>query len=317
MVRGNIFLCTVLMLLAKVGGKGSVKRLCHKNYKLVELLSDENERELKLYKAQVDGAKANEFVMIKVERVGSRPQLAMNEFDILDAVSDHANTIDLICTQKGRKHAYIVYEYCDSQDLWFQVMSNGPLAEEKVWGYLKQLVDVLSFLREKRIAHRDLKSDSILLTNGGKTIKLTDFDKAVQVPLNKKMKTVVGTPLYMSPERLSAEAYNLDSDLWSVGTLLYELLTGTTLFETVDGETVDDGTNRDQVFKSMRKYFDIYEQVRLTDLDDVVVSHEMSELVRRLLQPDPEDRIPFDDFQYIVEQHKEKRPCFFSSCPPK
>ena len=81
--------------------------------------------------------------------------------------------------------------------------------------------------------HRDLKLGNILIANGSKQIKIIDFGLAVKLEVGEQgeQMTMCGTPNYISPEVLERQPYGLQSDLWSLGCILYALLTGTPPFE--------------------------------------------------------------------------------------
>ena len=84
----------------------------------------------------------------------------------------------------------------------------------------------LAFLHSKKVIHRDLKSQNIFLGEGG-TPKLGDFGVAKRLNTAQPMAmSVVGTPLYLSPELCNGEAYDFATDIWAVGCLAYEICTG-------------------------------------------------------------------------------------------
>jgi serine/threonine-protein kinase ULK/ATG1 len=82
------------------------------------------------------------------------------------------------------------------------------------------------YLHANGIIHRDLKPANILVKNGG--CKISDFGLAKNMTHNAIMKSIVGTPLYMSPQLLNGTKYTSKSDLWSIGLIYYEMLHGQT-----------------------------------------------------------------------------------------
>jgi serine/threonine protein kinase len=83
-------------------------------------------------------------------------------------------------------------------------------------------------MHEKGIIHRDIKPENLLGQFG--TIKLCDFGWAVYAP-NENRKTMCGTPYYVPPEMLNKKVYDKAIDIWSIGVLMYEFLTGKCPFE--------------------------------------------------------------------------------------
>jgi serine/threonine protein kinase len=88
-------------------------------------------------------------------------------------------------------------------------------------------------MQSQGVMHRDLKLGNILITESENQVKIIDFGLAVKLELGEKgeQKTLCGTPNYISPEVLNSQPYGLQSDLWSLGCILYALLTGTPPFE--------------------------------------------------------------------------------------
>ena len=97
------------------------------------------------------------------------------------------------------------------------------LTEDELLNQFTQICLAMKHCHDKKILHRDLKSQNIFLTKKG-IVKLGDFGIArVLSNTRSKAKTVVGTPYYLSPEIIKSEAYSFKSDIWSLGVLLYEM----------------------------------------------------------------------------------------------
>ena len=94
---------------------------------------------------------------------------------------------------------------------------------------MKQILSGVVYLHRNSIVHRDLKPENMLYDNEGKLIKLTDFGSAIEIPKDKKMKTLVGSPYYIAPEVILGE-YTEKCDVWSCGVILYILLCGSPPF---------------------------------------------------------------------------------------
>eukprot|EP00397_Hematodinium_sp_SG-2012_P024073 GEMP01025059.1.p1 GENE.GEMP01025059.1~~GEMP01025059.1.p1 ORF type:complete len:556 (+),score=157.28 GEMP01025059.1:11-1678(+) len=132
---------------------------------------------------------------------------------------------EVFMTRRGR--LCICMEYCDGGDLHHKIKErNGvPLPEEEVKDGFIQLAFALRYVHENHILHRDLKSQNIFLHKEGQ-LKLGDFGIAKILTATKDYaKTMVGTPYYLSPEIIEEQPYNFRSDIWSLGVVLYEMLT--------------------------------------------------------------------------------------------
>jgi len=149
-------------------------------------------------------------------------------------VLNHPNIVrfrEVYKTKKGK--LCIVMDYADGGDLQSKIKEryktkdrNGRmnyLTEDQLLDWFTQICLAMKHCHDKKILHRDLKSQNIFLTKRG-IIKLGDFGIARVLSNTKsKAKTVVGTPYYLSPEIIKSEPYNFKSDIWSLGVLLYEM----------------------------------------------------------------------------------------------
>lgn len=116
-------------------------------------------------------------------------------------------------------------EYCDSGDL--RTYLKKPIKEKWCQFFFCQLANGLKYLDKYNILHRDIKPKNILLTNKKKVLKIADFGFAKKQSKNIKLhETICGSPLYMAPEIMENNKYNNQTDLWSIGMILYEMLYG-------------------------------------------------------------------------------------------
>ncbi|KAJ5080092.1 ovarian-specific serine/threonine-protein kinase lok-related [Anaeramoeba ignava] len=179
---------------------------------------------------------------------------------------EHENCVELFFIEpedyQNADLIYIVMEYCD------------------ILG--------LEYLYESEIVHRDLKPENILLQKNidskfGYTFKLTDFDFARTIPRFEnailQMETQVGTRLYMAPEMLSSDPYTSNVDLWSLGAILYEIITGNPAFQGFGIQDI-----REQIK-------DLSEKKSLPKDYIKIVGKECNDLVEKLLTVDPHSRI--------------------------
>lgn len=128
---------------------------------------------------------------------------------------------------------HIVTEFADGGTL-ADFLITGDYDEEMIWSWLVQLVDALHFLHSQRVLHRDLKPANVFVKRHtrGLWVKLGDFGLAKSLTSMCDMAvSMVGTPYYLSPEVVQSIPYDGGSDAWSLGCILFELLTGRRPFE--------------------------------------------------------------------------------------
>ena len=173
---------------------------------------------------------------LKYEGISDKEkQLIINEINLLKEMN-HSNIVKHYETINDEINSklYIVMEYCDGGDLDKLILKNKFykkfLDEKLIWDILIQILIALNYIHnEKKILHRDIKPSNIFLDKDW-NIKLGDFG------LSKKFyheftNTIIGTPLYMSPELLERKPYNVKSDIWALGCSIYELTTFSTPYE--------------------------------------------------------------------------------------
>jgi serine/threonine-protein kinase len=145
----------------------------------------------------------------------------------------HQNIVSIFDTGEDPKtgNPYIVTEYVAGMSLAERLKEGPPLSIEQACRIGAQLCSALDFAHEKRIVHRDIKPGNILVSPDLQTVKLTDFGIArLEGGGVTQTGQLVGTPRYMSPEQCRAEAIDGRSDLFSVGAVLYEMVTGQKAF---------------------------------------------------------------------------------------
>ena len=143
---------------------------------------------------------------------------------------DHDNIVTIHAVSASADRPYIVMSYVKGMSLAELIEAEAPLAPEKAARIARQILGALGHAHARRKVHRDIKPANIMLENDIPKVKITDFGIAVsvgQIVRHSEPGQVIGTPAYMSPEQASGELdVDARSDLFSVGTLLYEMLTG-------------------------------------------------------------------------------------------
>jgi len=138
----------------------------------------------------------------------------------------HPNIVTIYDAGDEQDLAYIAMEYLEGDDLEKFTSQEQLLPMRKVIDYVADIAEGLDYAHQKGIVHRDIKPANIMLLKNG-VIKITDFGIARITATSQTQTGVIkGTPYYMSPEQFSGEKVDGRSDIFSLGTMLFQLLTG-------------------------------------------------------------------------------------------
>lgn len=164
----------------------------------------------------------------KVPELGKAKDM-LNEFEVMKKLS-HPNIIRCYgyFWDYPSQSLYIVLEYANRGDLHSELQNRKRLGKhfgnDEVWGILAQVLLGLRHIHARGIVHRDVKTMNLLLNDQG-VIKLGDFGVSRQMSEHTmQLQSFYGTPLYLSPELIEGRPYTQSTDLWSLGVVLYELL---------------------------------------------------------------------------------------------
>lgn len=165
-------------------------------------------------------------VMKKFQIVETRQeQHIINEKRIM-LESDSPFIVKLYRTFKDEKYLYMLMESCLGGELWTVLRDRRNFDEDTTRFYTACVIEAFSYLHSRHIIYRDLKPENMLLDELG-YIKLTDFGFAKRLyPPGSKTWTFCGTPDYVSPEIILNRGHDYSCDYWSLGVLMFELLTG-------------------------------------------------------------------------------------------
>lgn len=193
------------------------------------------------------------------------------ERDILTKI-DHPFVVQLRYSFQTKYRLYLVLDFINGGHLFFQLYKQGLFREDLARIYAAEIVSAVSHLHANGIMHRDLKPENILVDVDGHAM-LTDFGLAKQFKEDTRSNSMCGTVEYMSPEIILGKGHDKAADWWSVGILLFEMLTGKPPFT---------GGNRQKIQQKIVK-----DKLKLP----AFLSSEAHALLKGLLQKDPSKRL--------------------------
>jgi len=233
----------------------------------------------------------NEVVAIKKvnkEKAGSgRIKLLEQEVTLLKEVQ-HENIIELFAVYETSGVLFMIMEYCESElGAFIKLKEGGILNQNENRALVKQLSSAIKYLHQNSIAHRDLKMENILVKTEVDSFKskITDFGLAEKQSVGtlsgkrEFLEQFCGTPVYMAPEILQKNSYSVQCDIWSLGLIIYESMSGKFAFER------ENMTEEDLIEVIIKAQFD-YENENLKTYPE-----SAKDLLKRMLTPDPAKRI--------------------------
>ncbi|CAB4438486.1 unnamed protein product [Rhizophagus irregularis] len=184
----------------------------------------------------------------------------------------HPNIISLLEVIPTETEIYMVLEYCEGGELYDFLVERGRLRENLARKMFGQLCRAVKYCHDRRVVHRDLKLENILL-DAYNNIKLGDFGFTRECESKKLLETICGSTGYSAPEMLLAKKYSgLEVDVWSLGVILYTLLCGALPF--------DDDDENEMKHKIIKGEYEMEE----------FLSNEAKDLIRSILQLEPSER---------------------------
>eukprot|EP01025_Chloroclados_australasicus_P061445 TRINITY_DN80714_c0_g1_i1.p1 TRINITY_DN80714_c0_g1~~TRINITY_DN80714_c0_g1_i1.p1 ORF type:complete len:544 (-),score=79.95 TRINITY_DN80714_c0_g1_i1:307-1764(-) len=169
------------------------------------------------------------------------------EVAIMNLVAGHPNIVTLHDTFEDKHFVHIVMEMCEGGELFDSIVESGKYSEKKAATVFAAMVNMIHHCHELGVMHRDLKPENFLLPSKDKqkpeNIKATDFGLSIFFKPGEHMRELVGSPYYVAPEVLKKN-YTHAADMWSLGVILYILLSGLPPFW---------GDSEEQIFKMVLK----------------------------------------------------------------
>ena len=190
------------------------------------------------------------------------------------------NIVRLFNHFEDNEYCYFVMEYIENGNLFEQPCwkNNKCFPSNEVAKIIKEIVCAVYYLHNMvpPIIHRDIKPENVLIDKNG-VAKLTDFGWSNYVDSNEIRRTYCGTPVYLAPEMVNEIGHDEHLDIWCIGVLLFELLTGTVPFKGKDYESLNNNI------------------VSLKIIWPKDISSTAKNLIGKILKRDPDDRISLVD----------------------
>ena len=225
---------------------------------------------------------------------------------------EHNNILKLITQEKTKNNIYLILEYPNGGNLreylnYYKKNNNKPLPEEMVQKIIRQISNGLEYIHSKNVIHRNIRLETIYINyddktkevnrtnpinvstlimslDGKFTVKIGDFEFSKELLNDSGTRSICFTPLTVAPDifvNKNEKGYNKSVDLWSLGTITYELIIGEPPFN---------GTSLKEVFEEISKGKYVYP-------NNIDISIECISFINGLLQFDPNKRMKWEDIK--------------------
>ncbi|CAD5113819.1 DgyrCDS2983 [Dimorphilus gyrociliatus] len=273
-------------------------------YRLIKTIGKGNFAKVKLAKHVPTGREVAIKIIDKTQLNPSSLQKLFREVRIMK-VLDHPNIVKLFEVMETDRTLYLVIEYASGGEVFDYLVAHGRMKEKEARAKFRQIVSAVQYCHQKRIVHRDLKAENLLL-DGDMNIKIADFGFSNEFVPGMKLDTFCGSPPYAAPELFQGKKYDgPEVDVWSLGVILYTLVSGSLPF---DGQNLKElrervlrGKYRIPFYMStdcenLLKKFLILNPIKRTSLELIMKDKWMNtgyeeEELKPFIEPSPE----FDD----------------------
>ncbi len=150
---------------------------------------------------------------------------------------NHVNIVTIHDVGRSGNRAYIAMEFLEGKSLRQVIDSGVVLPQDQIADIAAQIADGLACAHQNGVIHRDIKPANIMLLDSG-TVKITDFGIALLPRGSRTLGSVFGSPKYISPEQVVGKEADGRSDIFALGAVLYELLTGSPAFTASDLDAI-------------------------------------------------------------------------------
>lgn len=223
--------------------------------------------------------KGNDYYAIKRTNIANATrqecQDAFNEINNLKSINNH-HVVKVFHSFTENGNLYMVMEYINDGDLAKKIdqRSNVGFSEDEILYIFIQIVLAIKCVHEQNIIHRDIKPQNIFITRDN-YVKIGDFNVSYKLANRREItRELAGTNCYLSPEMLSGQGCNTQTDIFSLGCVLFELCTLTKAFKYNNPQDYINAMNRRHYHRIPDRY-----------------SQNLKNLINRMLDPNPQTRI--------------------------
>jgi len=191
----------------------------------------------------------------------------------------HPNLVRVYALGREQGRIYIASEYVDGRNLYEMLTEEGVFPVEWALELTRDCANAIHVAHENQVIHRDLKPENIMIRNEDKVVKVLDFGIAKDLDASivlTRQGTYIGTPAYSPPEQIRGEDIDHRADIFSLGVILYELLTGQVAFK---------GRHTTEVLKATLKE----DPVPVSRLNESVVN-PVARLIEKMIRKSPRRR---------------------------
>ena len=280
--------------------KNNNKKLENKDYIEIARLGKGGFGICYLYESVEDGEKCAAKIVEKKKLTKDKSQQnIINEINLQQSF-DHPKIVKVKNYTEDDNNVYIFLELCENKTLEHLLKERVYLSEIEVQCYMFQLIQGVKYLHNKNIIHRDLKPNNIFLDKKLE-IKIGDFGLTAKLNNERERKhSVCGTPHYMAPEIIEqkGKGYSFEVDIWSIGIIMYKLLTGNYPF-------VEKSTDTKEIYKQILEN-------NLEFPSEPQISDVSKDLIRQILVKEPKKRPGLNQIVYHDFFHIGKIPKYLS-----
>ena len=225
-------------------------------------------------------ALGKDFAMKIIEKsYNCKPKEILNEINILKQL-DHPNILKILDFHLTNDKLYIITDFCSEGELYHEIKRRNQFSEAETAFVIHQLLSAIRYCHKMRVIHRDIKPENIMImgreNNGYLNVKLIDFGTAKIFEIGNMQKGLVGSSYYIAPEVIRGK-YDESCDIWSIGVIMYIMLTGVPPFYGNDDDSILRHVTEGKYDTTIDAYINLSENAK--------------DLIRKLLKFYPNERI--------------------------